>query len=65
MLTYPLHLLPLIKLFLENTTKGIKLLCCTTLLASRDCPDNDVTVSARPALSQFPLQLFASKSGSC
>lgn len=30
-----------------------------------DCPNNAATVSAPPAPSQFPLQLFASKSGSC
>lgn len=35
MATYPLHLPPLIKSFLENTIKEKKLLCCTTLLANR------------------------------
>lgn len=63
--TYPLHLPPLIKPFLENTIEERKLLCCTTLLAKRDCLDNVATISVPPAPSQFPLQLFANKSGSC
>lgn len=53
--TYPLHLPPLIKPFLENTIEERKLLCCTTLLAKRDCLDNAATISVPPAPSQFPL----------
>lgn len=63
--TYPLHLPPLIKSFLENTIEERKLLCYITLLANRDCPNNAATVSVPPAPRQYPLQLFASKSGSC